>query len=173
MLNILCFDKLPSTNDEALEILSNAPSELCIMAVTQTGGRGRLNGRVWVSHHKNFHASFIINLKKVGISESNSQMITHVALRSLHSVIQKNFNIKTEIKFPNDILVNDKKLSGVLSEVSYPYAVVGIGINTHSSPIDSSTDLSKFTQIKIENEDLAIIVFENILMEINNVKLCG
>jgi BirA family biotin operon repressor/biotin-[acetyl-CoA-carboxylase] ligase len=59
-----------------------------------------------------------------------------------------------ELKLPNDVLVNGKKVSGVLIEVSYPYAVIGIGINLVVSPIAIATNLNDEFGILVKPMDL-------------------
>ncbi|MDR1288871.1 MAG: hypothetical protein LBJ77_00545 [Holosporales bacterium] len=157
-IKILHFAELPSTNDYAIELVgknysSQKIDDMAILADIQTSGRGRLNKRVWISRLGNFHCSYIINIGKLGLRAETSPMITDisvVALRDfLASITGDGDRINT--KFPNDILVthpaeaimfpNGRKVAGILVEIFYPYAVIGIGLNLQNSPVKTAANI--------------------------------
>ena len=132
------FLSIDSTNKEAVrQIDLGATSGLWITAVEQTGGRGR-GGREWVSKPGNLYCSLIYNSGKDLYSSSQLTFITSLAVRDTVSEFLKNDDIKC--KWPNDVLVKGKKISGVLLEtyskgVTDPnFIIIGIGINISHHP---------------------------------------
>jgi BirA family biotin operon repressor/biotin-[acetyl-CoA-carboxylase] ligase len=137
------FDSLPSTNLEAARrAIEGAPEGLCIVASEQTAGRGRLQ-RQWVSP-KGAGLYFSIILRPQ-FGQSVWPLLTLMAAIAVHDTLLDVCAFETDIKWPNDILVNEKKLCGILAEtVETPAGrgvVVGIGINltNHSFPPELET----------------------------------
>ncbi len=133
-VNILTFDTIDSTNTEALKQARQGADEgLCIVARQQTAGRGR-HGRTWVSE-KDTGLYFSIVLRP-NIDTQFLPLITLMTGVSVHDTLQE-FGLKPDIKWVNDVLVNDKKISGILAETADTNdglaIVVGIGINLKSS----------------------------------------
>jgi BirA family biotin operon repressor/biotin-[acetyl-CoA-carboxylase] ligase len=118
-------------------LVENHIFDILIRADVQTSGRGRLNKRIWVSENGNFHGSFII---KLGIKENSITILNDLLLNIIKNFIDYQKQI-AKIKYPNDILINNRKVAGVLVEVCYPYAVMGIGFNIKTSPIENSTNI--------------------------------
>lgn len=156
-MKFIHFDKINSTQDYALKIINstNIPNDMLITASIQTEGRGRLKQRKWTSEYGNFHGSFIINIEKLGISINNvsilNTLIMHSVFEFLNYILENNI---IKIKLPNDIYYNNKKLAGVLIEVVYPFAIIGIGINIYTSPLDTSTSIYNIIQsnhIQLQN----------------------
>jgi BirA family biotin operon repressor/biotin-[acetyl-CoA-carboxylase] ligase len=128
---ILRFESLPSTNLEAARRASEGAAEgLCVVAGEQTAGRGRQQ-RQWISP-KGVGLYFSIILRPQ-FEQSSWPLLTLMAAVAVHDALLDACALETDIKWPNDILVNDKKLSGILAEtVETPQGravVVGIGIN--------------------------------------------
>lgn len=136
---ILHFESLPSTNVEAARRASEgAPEGLCIVASEQTAGRGRLQ-RSWLSpRDAGLYFSIIIRPK---FEQRLWPLITLMAAIAVHDALLEACALETDIKWPNDILANDKKLCGILSEsVETPQGrgvIVGIGINLTTSSFPS------------------------------------
>ncbi|HCX28939.1 MAG TPA: biotin--[acetyl-CoA-carboxylase] ligase [Blastocatellia bacterium] len=131
---ILRFDSLPSTNLEAAKrAVQGAPEGLCIVASEQTAGRGRLQ-RHWISP-KNAGLYFSIILRPE-LDQRIWPLVTLMASIAVHDTLLDAYAVETDIKWPNDILVNESKLCGILAEtVDTPLGraiVVGIGINLTS-----------------------------------------
>lgn len=128
---ILRFDSLPSTNIEAArQAIEGAAEGVCIVAGEQTAGRGRLQ-REWVSPKgAGLYFSIIVRPQ---FAQSSWPLLTMMAAVAVHNALLDACAIETDIKWPNDILVNEKKLCGILAEtVETPTGravVVGIGIN--------------------------------------------
>lgn len=128
---ILRFDSLPSTNLEAARrAVEGAAEGVCVVAGEQTAGRGRLQ-REWASP-KGAGLYFSIILRPQ-LEQKTWPLLTLMAAVSVHDALFDACALPTDIKWPNDILVNEKKLCGILAEtVETPMGravVVGIGIN--------------------------------------------
>lgn len=127
---ILRFDTLASTNTEAMErAQSGADEGLCIVARQQTAGRGR-RSRTWVSpKDAGLYLSIVLRPK---LDVRFLPLITLTAGIAVHDTLA-DLGLEPDIKWVNDILINDKKISGILAETaetgSGPAVVVGIGIN--------------------------------------------
>ena len=125
------FDSIGSTNLEAMsQARAGAPEGLCIVARQQTRGRGRLE-RSWQSPaDAGLYMSLILRPK----FEINMwPLITLMAALAVHDALMRACALQADIKWPNDLCVDDRKLCGILAETvetaSGPAAVVGIGIN--------------------------------------------
>jgi BirA family biotin operon repressor/biotin-[acetyl-CoA-carboxylase] ligase len=139
---ILRFDSLPSTNIEAAKRATDgAPEGLCIVAREQTAGRGRLD-RHWVSpKDAGLYCSIIL---RPPIDHSVWPLLTLMAGVAVHHALIDSCGLVTDIKWPNDILANGRKLCGILAEtVETPMGravVVGIGINLTQRAFPSELD---------------------------------
>ncbi len=132
-INILRFDLVESTNTEAVRHARLGADEgLCVVAREQSAGRGR-QGRVWVSA-KDDGLYFSIVLRP-RFDPRSFPLITLMAGVAVYDSL-KEFGITPDIKWVNDLLVNDKKIAGILAEsVETPQGIaviVGIGVNLTS-----------------------------------------
>jgi BirA family biotin operon repressor/biotin-[acetyl-CoA-carboxylase] ligase len=139
---VLRFDSLPSTNLEAARrAVEGAAEGLCVVAGEQTEGRGRLQ-REWVSP-KGAGLYFSIILRP-RFEQSAWPLLTLMAAVAVHDSLLDSCALRTDIKWPNDILVNDKKLCGILAETVETSlgraVVVGIGINLTKNSFPSEFD---------------------------------
>ncbi len=144
------FKEIESTNVIACEIADSVAEGTVVIAESQTGGRGRL-GRKWLSPEGGVWLSIILKPK---IQPSYAPRITILSGVSVAKTI-RSFGPEAMIKWPNDVLINGKKLCGILTEIEaemdmIDHCVVGIGIDanvdTESFPEefrDSSTSLKK------------------------------
>jgi BirA family transcriptional regulator, biotin operon repressor / biotin---[acetyl-CoA-carboxylase] ligase len=128
---VLRFDSLPSTNLEAAtRATAGAPEGLCVVAAEQTSGRGRL-GRQWLSL-KGAGLYFSIVLRP-RLAQSSWPLLTLMSAVSVYDALLQSCNLQTDIKWPNDIVVEDKKLCGILAETvsteTGDAVVIGIGLN--------------------------------------------
>jgi len=137
------FRSLPSTNDIAKELAKRGAKEgTVIVADTQTRGRGRLRRR-WISPRGGLWFSIILRPK---VSPKDAPKLTLMTSVAVAKTINKLFDLKAEIKWPNDVLVNDKKICGILTETStkrdtLDFAVVGVGVNANFSRHDFPASL--------------------------------
>ncbi|CAN5742113.1 biotin--[acetyl-CoA-carboxylase] ligase [soil metagenome] len=132
---ILRFDSIESTNSEALrQAKLGADEGLCIIANEQTKGRGR-HGRVWNSE-KNAGLYFSIILRPK-IEIRFLPLLTLMSAVAVTDVLRQTFGLNPDIKWANDIHVNEKKICGILAEAIETKkglaVIVGIGINLKSS----------------------------------------
>ena len=171
-LEIIHFREIGSTSDYALTAIETGiiKANTAILADSQTNGRGRLNGRIWQSPIGNFYCSYIVDLTELHIKQNETNILTSYVMHILCSHL-KSITNSTEIyiKQPNDILVKNKKLAAILTEISYPYAVIGIGINLLTSPIDCSTNI--FDEFNILVKPVKLVeTFYGVLM--HEVRQC-
>lgn len=151
-INILRYDSITSTNVAALEQAKRGAEEgLCIVAREQTKGRGR-NGREWVSE-KDSGLYFSIVLRP-GIETKFLPLLTLMTSVVVYEVLVDRYDLQPDIKWSNDVLVDEKKISGILAETTETekgmVVVMGIGINLNSKNfpaelIDSATSIKQET----------------------------
>lgn len=144
---LFSFDKIPSTQTYALNMIADGKmsDHTIILAEAQSAGRGRYK-RQWISHHGNLYVSFVFK-----IEERNPKLSYQVAVAIAETILS--FGIKPVIKWPNDILIDDKKVSGTIIEYSGDFVVVGIGININSNPTVESYETTKLADYKKVNRD--------------------
>lgn len=128
------FDTIDSTNLEAIrQAKAGAPEGLCIVAREQTRGRGRLD-RSWQSPPD--AGLYMTLLLRPKFAMNAWPLITLMAALAVYDALMKTCELRPDIKWPNDLCVNDQKLCGILAETvetsTGPAAVVGIGINLSS-----------------------------------------
>jgi BirA family biotin operon repressor/biotin-[acetyl-CoA-carboxylase] ligase len=122
-----------STNDWAKELaMYGAYEGTVVIAETQTTGRGRL-GREWVSTSGGLWFSLILRPK---LHPIEAVKLTFVAGLAVAKVLHETFDLKVETKWPNDVLVNGRKICGILTEMNTTgenvnFVVVGVGVNAN------------------------------------------
>lgn len=120
---VLFFDKLDSTSTYVYEHLDQLSHGDIVLAKTQTNGRGRRNHH-WVSIDGNLHFSFVYEQKFV---TNDFELIAKTSLAIIDCL--NSFNVQASIKYPNDIVVNQGKIAGILLEKVEAKYIVGVGIN--------------------------------------------
>jgi len=147
MFKVFQFKKVDSTNIKARSFNINS----VIIADQQTKGKGRLK-RNWSSSKGGLYLSLVLDSKK-------ANYLTFIAAISVEKAIKNTYNIKTIIKWPNDLLYQKKKLCGILTEIRINKAIVGIGINTNNiipkSLANQAISLNKILNKEINNKKLA------------------
>ncbi|WP_097026886.1 biotin--[acetyl-CoA-carboxylase] ligase [Clostridium peptidivorans] len=150
---IIYFDSIDSTNNEAKKLASSGCLEgTVIISEEQTMGRGRL-GRNWVS--PKFKGIWMSIVLRPDIEPMNVTKITQVGAAAVLKAIKEQ-GINAYIKWPNDIILNNKKVCGILTEMSgeinnINYVVMGIGINVNIDKEDFPKDIEEIaTSLKIE-----------------------
>ena len=173
-LQIQHLAELGSTNDYALELVESGKinGDLAILADRQTHGRGRLNGRLWHSPEGNFYCSYVVRLDALGVDANKASLLTTTIMTALLQFLQKLTKSKRiQLKLPNDIFVGGKKLAGVLVEVSYPYAIIGIGINLTAAPLETSTSLQSEFGFAVKPSWLAENFYPALREKLGNISL--
>jgi len=151
---LLSFDKIPSTQDYAHDLIAkgSAKNKMVITALAQTAGRGRYR-RTWVSHHGNLYVSFIFKSP-----ERDPRLAYAIGVAVAETLIA--FGLNPQIKWPNDVLIDGKKISGTLIEYADNFVIVGIGININSCPSIKeyeTTKMNKYTKAEV-NDVLNILM---------------
>ena len=132
---VLYFDTIDSTNIKAQELAEKGyQSGTLVVADKQESGKGR-RGRSWVSPSGT--GIFMTLMIKPDINPNNASMLTLVAALAVAKAITSVTGEEAMIKWPNDIVVNSKKVCGILTEMNAQFdyinhIVVGIGINVHN-----------------------------------------
>lgn len=135
--DIIVYDSIESTNDLAMSLASKGdiPPGTVLIADHQTKGKGRL-GRTWESPEgSNIYMSLII---RPDLEPKDTTMLTVLSAVAGAAAIERSCSVPVSIKWPNDLVVADKKLAGILTEVRadpdrVAVAVIGIGINVNIS----------------------------------------
>lgn len=132
---IYYFDSIDSTNTKAKELAEEGhPSGTLVVADRQTAGKGR-RGRSWES--PSGIGIFMTLMLKPEINPNHASMLTLVAAMATTRAIRRVTGVPAMIKWPNDIVMNGKKVCGILTEMSAQFdyinhIVIGIGINVHN-----------------------------------------
>ena len=130
---LCCFESIDSTNEEAKRRgEAGAPDGSIYVADNQTNGKGR-RGRTWLS--PSGEDIFFTILLRPDLPLNSVSMLTLVAASAVAEAVDKVTGQECQIKWPNDIMVNGRKLVGILTELSasmekIDYIIMGIGINT-------------------------------------------
>ncbi|MFW9934944.1 MAG: biotin--[acetyl-CoA-carboxylase] ligase [Candidatus Thorarchaeota archaeon] len=142
---LLHFSSLPSTN-AYLKTLAEVgePEGLIVLADQQTAGKGRLD-RSWHSPLGGLYFSLLV--RPMTIEASKTPLITLTTGIALAQVFQSALGVKAVLKWPNDVLLNQRKVAGILVESAFietdiEFAVIGIGINANSTRTNFPETLS-------------------------------
>ena len=151
------FEEIDSTNLEAKrEGEAGAPEFTVISAGTQTAGRGR-SGHTWISPKKISVATSIL-LYPDGISMEHLPRLTIIAGVAVAEAVEELYLLHTQIKWPNDVLIDSKKICGILTEMEAEnghakQVVCGIGVNVHQKKEDFAPEIRDMaTSLDIELE---------------------
>ena len=148
---IFCYETLPSTMDEAFRLAAEerCPEGTLVCSESQSRGRGRM-GRTWLSPKgKGIYASLIL---KPVLSPLEVGWITFAAAIAVCEGIKAATGLDAVIKWPNDVLIQRKKVSGILTEMNAEidrvhFVVVGLGLNVNT---DKSHLPPHATSLKME-----------------------
>ncbi|MBD5389222.1 biotin--[acetyl-CoA-carboxylase] ligase [bacterium] len=126
--NVISLGRVDSTQTYAHDLIARgaARDKTAVLAVAQTAGRGRYS-RTWVSESGNLYTSLI------WACAAPDPRLSYAVAVAVAEVLRSH-GIKAAIKWPNDILVDGKKICGILIEYVQDFVVVGIGINIVSCP---------------------------------------
>ncbi len=138
-LRIIQLDITGSTNADARKLAAEADfGPLWIIADQQTAGRGR-HGRNWVSPKGNFYGSFLFPTEKPTAQRSLYSFVIALGIYDALKAVCADGGF--ELKWPNDVLLDGAKISGMLlesgSQHHQPWVIAGIGINLISFPDDT------------------------------------
>ena len=142
-----------STNDIAINLIKQKNIKAgFVLAEKQKKGRGQ-RGKKWISYKGNLFVSIFFSLDKINLT---LKQLTKFNADLIIKLISHYYKKKIKLKLPNDILINRKKICGILQETikknNIQYLIVGIGLNLINSPqIDKypTTNLYDLTNSKI------------------------
>lgn len=151
----LSFDETDSTQTVIKKLaIAGASQGIVATADYQNSGRGR-SGRTWVnSKGNNLMFSILLRPK---LLPGNIQLLNLAVGLAIRTVLVSEYSLNADLKWPNDILINDKKICGILSEVAGEpdkiyYAITGIGLNVNMQKHDFCVEIEKIaTSILIES----------------------
>ena len=167
-INLNIIDVCTSTNDIAFNAALNGKMEgTSYLAHTQTEGRGR-NQNKWTSSKGNLFLSTIIKPKSDKSLWHQLSVIVGFSIVQVLIDLGVNSNL-IDLKWPNDVLVDNKKISGVLLESSDNFVIVGIGLNIIKNPIIET----KWDTTKLNDHLKGAINIKNIALKILNKVFCN
>jgi BirA family biotin operon repressor/biotin-[acetyl-CoA-carboxylase] ligase len=183
------FEKIDSTN-EYLKNKDDLAQWDTAIADVQTDGKGR-RGNKWISPKGAALFSFALREDKL-LTPKDYSLLPLIAGRAMVEGLKNIENLDYKFKWPNDIYLNDKKISGILIEKVGEFYIIGMGININNEEFgenNNGTSLTEATGKKYDIEeivDMQIMIFkktwaryvrgqwERLLGEINNMNfLCG
>ena len=147
-------ESVDSTNDYAKKKAKELVDGSVIISLEQVKGKGR-RGRSF--HSGKGDGIYLSIILKPGFEPAKAPFITSIAGAALVNTFNK-FNIQTKVKWPNDVLINGKKVAGILTEMSadmefIEYIVLGVGINV--SGLEFPNELKNIaTSLKLEGYDV-------------------
>ena len=129
------FKKVNSTNRTAIKIIKNSKFDYgMVVSDNQKNGKGQY-GKKWISYKGNLFVSLFYNIDNI---DSSIKKLTRINCLLVKKLISKFYKKEIFFKSPNDLLINKKKISGILQEIiikdDKKYLIVGIGINIVKSP---------------------------------------
>jgi BirA family biotin operon repressor/biotin-[acetyl-CoA-carboxylase] ligase len=150
--NIHHFFKIGSTNDVALDLgHAGEPNGSVVLAEQQTAGRGRV-GRAWHSERSN--GIYMSVLLRPAITPVDAPLITLVAGLAARDAVAELTDTSPDLRWPNDVLLNGKKIGGILTEMHAEpdrvhFLVVGTGLNVNHETIPADLRAAA-TSLRIE-----------------------
>ena len=164
------FKKVKSTNNTAIRVLKNTNIYFgMISSESQNNGRGQY-GKKWISFKGNLFVSFFFKLDNLKISLKQLTKLNCLLVRKILSTYYKK---KIIYKKPNDLLIDKKKICGILQEtlikLDKKYLIVGVGINLIKSPYIKNYPTTNLKELL--NKKVSKIKIENQLKKIFELKL--
>ena len=159
MLPLFFIEKCASTQDEIINFIGDFPEGLGIVTFCQVNGRGQYGNSWETSENENIAYSFALKSSAVSLSHIVFNFYTAVILRDF---LAKLTNFDVEIKWPNDLIIKGRKISGMLLEKrrikEVDYFIVGIGINMlqkNFGTLSSAGSVFTQTQLRFDLQDFS------------------
>ena len=161
------FTTIKSTNDFAIRVIRNSNIKSgIVIAEKQINGRGQY-GKKWISYNGNLFVSFFHELKNINVNISD---LTKINCSLVKKLLTNYYKKNITIKKPNDLLINKKKISGILQEIvsifNKKFLIIGICINIIKSPkivnypTTNLEELTNKTFRKADIENKLKLIFE-------------
>jgi glutamate racemase len=169
--SVLYFKKIDSTNDKAIQIIEKQlyKKPTLIIADLQIKGRGKGSSE-WISSIGNVAFTLLYEIKRPMEDFQNFSLVVGLSLLETISENKINTQFDIKIKYPNDILINGKKVAGILIDVhrmhNENYIAIGVGINWHNSPLPTSDKIEDI--IKVSKNKFIIELVYNINIKVIN-----
>ena len=164
------YKKVNSTNDLAIKKIKTGIAQGIIVADYQKKGRGQ-HGKKWLSFKGNLFITIFFKIKE----NINIKKITILNCKIIKKILLKYIKKTISIKAPNDLLINKKKICGILQEIKFnneaKFIVIGVGINLIKNPKIKNyptTNILSETGFKVKKIDLIKNIEKNY---IKNLKL--
>jgi len=146
-----------STNNTALRLIKRTNCRFgMVTAISQKLGKGQY-GKKWISYKGNLFVSFFLKIQNQNL---NFEKITKLNCELVRKLLSKFYKKKISIKPPNDLLINGKKICGILQESiikdEQQYLIIGVGINLIKSPYIKdypTTNLFELIKKKIDKNE--------------------
>lgn len=145
------YPRVDSTNDIARELAEQGASEgTAVIAREQTGGRGRL-GRPWISPPGGLWLSVVL---RPTLPVAQWPLLGFAGSVGAATAVEAIAGVTPQLKWPNDLVIDDRKLGGVLIEAGPAYAIAGIGINANVGldALSSETTSSATTLLALRGQ---------------------
>ncbi len=150
------YKNINSTNDTAIKKIKMGYSNGIITSITQKKARGQY-GKKWISYKGNLFMSIFFRINKKISLNKITKINCDIIKKSIILIIKK----KIKVKYPNDLLINNKKFCGILQEIiisnKKKFIIVGIGINLVKNPNLKNyltTNIHKETGLKIKKNKI-------------------
>tara|TARA_B000000477_G_scaffold30948_1_gene26679 strand:- start:69 stop:827 length:759 start_codon:yes stop_codon:yes gene_type:complete len=171
-INVIHYKEIDSTNNEAKKLINGQKDLPCwIIADKQTSGRGRKD-RFWDSPIGNFMGTYVLTIKGEKRILPQLSFVSALAIHNTIMDFRPEDSSEIMLKWPNDIIINNKKCGGILIENIFSkdnsnhIIAIGIGINLKSSPLHSTFPSGNILQefnISIERDEFLASMNKNIL----------
>lgn len=170
------YDNLSSTMDKARVLARRgAPDQTVVIAQTQEKGRGRMQ-RKWFSKEGGLYFTLIL---RPHLPVSSGLLVNFITSSVLVQTIREQTGLEAMVKWPNDILVEDRKISGMLSEMEaeeemVTFLNIGIGLNVNNDPSNdepTATSISKELGRDIHRRTLLTAFLDKLSMRLININL--
>ena len=157
-LKIVKMKSVQSTNNIAFKLIKKKKLKATLItSLTQTNGRGTM-GKKWISKKGNLFITIFFEINQQRINFKQYALLNAYLFKN---IIKRFTTSKIDIKWPNDLLIKKKKICGILQEVvnfqTKTFLIIGVGINTNSSPMIKNykaTSLSNILRKKINNNKI-------------------
>lgn len=175
-IDLEVYESLASTNDLLKQkAICGAKEGTVVLALSQSGGKGR-KGRNFISKKGGIYLSILVRPENLNF---DTTLITSATAVAVSKAIEEISNIKTDIKWVNDILIGGKKVCGILCESGIfgndSFVVIGIGINAFKPENDFADEIKDIATSIFENQDdeiyikLTAKVIDNFFYEYNSI----
>jgi BirA family biotin operon repressor/biotin-[acetyl-CoA-carboxylase] ligase len=170
------FDAVDSTMDIARDLARNrCPHFTVVIAGRQKKGRGRLK-RTWLSFEGGLYFTIVVRPE---MPPAFSSRVNFAASMILAQILRSIFKVDAAVKWPNDILVDGKKVAGILSEMDAEtdrvnFINIGIGINVNNDPTPDepmATSLKKILGKEVRRKELLQVFLDRLENRINGADL--